>query len=106
MIGDGAITVPPGSDLPPVAERPANADHGDWASVAMQLVARAAPLKIAEVIVDHLGQPPAIADAVAPASSTCALIRLWVAAQVGPVRRRRPGSGAARCVRVASTSSS
>ena len=38
-IGDGAITVPPGSDLPPVGlERPANADHGDWASnVAMQL---------------------------------------------------------------------
>ena len=98
-IGDGAITVPPGSDLPPVGlERPANADHGDWASnVAMQLapVARAAPLKIAEAIVDHLGQPPAIADAsvAPPGFINLRLDPAWVAAQVGPVRDAGLGFG-------------
>ncbi|HEX2844018.1 MAG TPA: arginine--tRNA ligase, partial [Candidatus Limnocylindria bacterium] len=53
-IADGSLPVAPGTELPPVGiERPANPDHGDWASnIAMQLapVARAAPMRIAQTI--------------------------------------------------------
>ena len=98
-IDDGAIDFPPEADLPPVGlERPANPEHGDWASnVAMQLapVARAAPLKIADAIVTHLDRPAAIADAsvAPPGFINLRLDPGWVAAQVGPIREAGLGYG-------------
>ncbi|MGZ8563004.1 MAG: arginine--tRNA ligase, partial [Candidatus Limnocylindria bacterium] len=70
-IASGAFTIPVDTTLPAIGiERPANPDHGDWASnVAMQLapVARLAPMRVAQAIVDHLQRPAAIASAeVAP----------------------------------------
>src|SRR5688572_13459406 len=65
-IAAGDLAVPAGSALPEIGlERPANPDHGDWASnIAMQLapVARAAPMRIAESIVAHLERPPSVAS--------------------------------------------
>ena len=52
--------------LPPIGlERPANPDHGDWASnAAMQLapVARAAPIRIAETLLEHFERPASVAE--------------------------------------------
>jgi arginyl-tRNA synthetase len=98
-IGEGAIRVPPDADLPPVGlERPANPEHGDWASnVAMQLapVARAAPLTIADAIVARLEHSQAIAEAsvAPPGFINLRLDPGWVAAQVGPVRNAGLGFG-------------
>src|SRR6188508_2136955 len=84
----GALTIGEGANLPPIGlERPANPDHGDWASnVAMQLapVVRAAPLAIAGAIHDHFGPSPAIAsvEAAAPGFLNIRLAPSWVAAQV------------------------
>jgi arginyl-tRNA synthetase len=91
-IAAGDLAIPEGTRLPEVGlERPANPDHGDFASnAAMQLapVARAAPIRIAEAIVAHLERPPSIAElSVAPPGFLN--LRLdpgWVAAQVGPIR--------------------
>ena len=64
-IAAGAFTPLADAPLPAVGlEKPANPDHGDWASnVAMQLapVARAAPMRIAETLREHFEPPPAIA---------------------------------------------
>ena len=91
-IAAGAIAAPEGVDLPAIGlERPAHPDHGDWASnVAMQLapVARAAPLRIAEAIVEHLERPPSIAgvEVAPPGFLNFRLEPAWLAAQVGPIR--------------------
>ena len=65
-IADGTLTLADGASLPPVGiERPANPDHGDWASnAAMQLapVLRAAPMQIAEAIRDHFEPPASVAE--------------------------------------------
>jgi arginyl-tRNA synthetase len=90
-IADGSLAVAADAVLPEVGlEQPAKAEHGDWASnVAMQLapLARAAPMRIAATIVDHLERPPSIADvSVAPPGFlNFRLDATWVAAQVGPI---------------------
>ncbi len=91
-IADGTLTLADGASLPPVGiERPANPDHGDWASnAAMQLapVLRAAPMQIAAAIRDHFDPPGSVAElsVAAPGFLNFRLDPAWVAAQVGPVR--------------------
>jgi arginyl-tRNA synthetase len=95
----GVLALPPNAPLPPVGlERPANADHGDWASnAAMQLapVARSAPLKIAEAIRDHFEAPPSIAsiEIAAPGFLNLRLAPDWLAAQAGPILEAGAGFG-------------
>ena len=90
-IGAGALTVPSDAVLPPIGiERPANPDHGDWATnAAMQLapVARSAPMRIAEALASHFEPPPSIAsvEIAAPGFLNLRLDPGWVAAQVGPI---------------------
>ena len=90
-IAAGAIAIPAGASLPPIGlERPANPAHGDWASnAAMQLapVARAAPMRLAEAILEHLDRPPSIAavEIAAPGFLNLRLDPAWVAGQVGRV---------------------
>src|SRR5687767_10629115 len=84
--GDIAVA---GGVLPDIGlERPANPEHGDFASnLAMQLapVARAAPMRIADAILTHFQPPPAVADAAVapPGFVNLRLDAGWVAAQVG-----------------------
>jgi arginyl-tRNA synthetase len=91
-IRSGALTIAPDATLPTVGlERPANPDHGDWASnAAMQLapVARTAPMRIAEALLEHFEPPSSIAAAsvAAPGFLNFRLDPEWVAAQVGPIR--------------------
>jgi arginyl-tRNA synthetase len=91
-LAQGALTRPEGKPLPEVGiERPANLDHGDWASnAAMQLapVLRAAPMRIAETIREHFDPPPSVAElsVAAPGFLNFRLDPAWVAAQVGPIR--------------------
>ena len=91
-IAAGDLTIPPGASMPDVGlERPANRDHGDWASnIAMQLapVARAAPMRIAEAIAAHLDKPPSVSEVevAAPGFLNLRLDAGWVAAQAGPIR--------------------
>jgi arginyl-tRNA synthetase len=98
-IASGAIAIPEGSALPPVGlERPANPEHGDWATnAAMQLapIARAAPLAIAGAILDHLDRPPAIAtvDVAPPGFLNIRLDPSWLVAQVGPILEAGSGYG-------------
>ena len=90
-IAAGAISIPEGLALPDIGlERPAQREHGDWASnAAMQLapVARAAPLHIAGAILEHLDRPPSIAgiEAAPPGFLNIRLDPGWVAAQVRTV---------------------
>lgn len=90
-IGSGAIAIPPGAPLPAIGiERPANPDHGDWASnVAMQLApaARMAPMRIAQAIVGHLERPDSIAlvEVAPPGFLNLRLDPSWVAGQVGAI---------------------
>jgi arginyl-tRNA synthetase len=90
-IASGTLAVPPDAALPAIGlERPANPDHGDWASnVAMQLApaARMAPMRIAQAIVEHLERPDSIAsvEVAPPGFLNLRLDPAWVAAQVGPV---------------------
>src|SRR5688572_25393774 len=87
----GALAIDNGAPTPAVGlERPANPDHGDWASnAAMQLapVARAAPLQIAEALLEHFEPPPSVAEvSVAPPGFlNFRLDPAWIAAQVGPI---------------------
>ncbi len=95
----GALQVPDEAPLPPIGlERPANPDHGDWASnVAMQLapVARAAPIRIAETLLEHFEPPPSVAEVsvAAPGFLNFRLDPAWVASQVGPIRDAGPDFG-------------
>jgi len=98
-IESGALSIPEGITLPPVGlERPANPEHGDWATnAAMQLapIARAAPLAIAGAILDHLDPLPAIAtvDVAAPGFLNIRLDPSWLVAQVGPILEAGAGYG-------------
>ena len=91
-IRSGALSIGPDATLPAVGlERPANPDHGDWASnAAMQLapVARAAPMRIADALLQHFEPPASIAAAsvAAPGFLNFRLDPAWVAGQVGPIR--------------------
>ncbi len=93
------LTVAEGQTLPAIGlERPANPEHGDWASnVAMQLapVVRSAPMRIAEAILANFDAPPAV-GAIEIAPPGFLNVRLdpgWVAAQVGPIREAGPSFG-------------
>ena len=98
-IAAGDLPVAEGTALPEVRiERPANPEHGDWASnIAMQLApaARTAPMRIAETILAHLERPAAIGDiaAAAPGFLNIRLDAGWVAAQVGPICASGPAYG-------------
>ncbi|HJP72223.1 MAG TPA: arginine--tRNA ligase, partial [Candidatus Limnocylindria bacterium] len=91
-IRSGALSIGPDATLPAVGlERPANPDHGDWASnAAMQLapVARAAPMRIADALLQHFEPPASIAAAsvAAPGFLNFRLDPAWIAGQVGPIR--------------------
>jgi len=90
-IASGAIAVPAEAPMPVIGiERPANPDHGNWASnVAMQLApaARMAPMRIAQAIIDHLERPASIAsvEVAPPGFLNLRLDHAWVGAQVGPI---------------------
>ncbi len=98
-IEDGSLSVGADAELPEVnLERPANRQHGDWASnIAMQLapVVRMAPMRIAEAILSHLDPPAAIAvaETAAPGFVNIRLEPGWVAAQVGPILEAGPRYG-------------
>jgi len=98
-VESGALTVPDEASLPAIGlERPANPDHGDWASnAAMQLapVARSAPLRIAETLLEHFEPPPSIAEVsvAAPGFLNFRLDPAWVAAQVGTIVEAGPDFG-------------
>jgi arginyl-tRNA synthetase len=98
-IAAGAIPAGEGSQLPPIGlERPAHPEHGDWASnVAMQLapIARLAPLRIAESILEHFERPASVAavEVAPPGFLNFRLDPAWVAAQVGPTRDAGMGYG-------------
>src|SRR5918999_6183161 len=91
-VASGALTIPDGVAMPPIGlERPANPEHGDWASnAAMQLapVARSAPSRIAESLLEHFEPPAAIAEVsvAAPGFLNLRLDPAWVADQVGAIR--------------------
>jgi len=98
----GDLVLPESAVLPEIRiERPAHPEHGDYASnIAMQLapLVRAAPLRIAEAIRQHLGHPPGV-DEVAVAPPGFLNLRLspdWVAAQVGAIRSAGPAYGRVR----------
>jgi arginyl-tRNA synthetase len=90
-IATGALRVPEGAPLPEIGiERPANPEHGDWATnAAMQLapVVRAAPMQIAAVLLEHLDRPPSIgaASSAPPGFLNFRVDPAWVAGQVGPI---------------------
>lgn len=85
------LVLPEGAALPePSVERPALADHGDYATnAAMQLapVARSSPMTIAETLVRHLEPPTGVGGATVerPGFINWRLDPEWVAAQVAPV---------------------
>ena len=97
-IAAGAIAAE-GTQLPAIGlERPAHPEHGDWASnVAMQLapIARSAPMRIAEAILEQFDRPAAIAtvEVAPPGFLNFRLDPAWVAAQVGPIRDAGMGYG-------------
>ncbi len=98
----GDLRLPDGARLPEVRiEQPAHPEHGDYASnAAMQLapVLRAAPLRIAETIRQHLGLPPGVAEvSVAPPGFlNLRLDPAWVAAQVATIREEGSAFGRLR----------
>jgi arginyl-tRNA synthetase len=87
----GELVLPEGVALPePSVERPALAEHGDYATnAAMQLapLARSSPLAIAETLVHHLEPPPGVGAATVerPGFINWRLDPGWVAAQVSSV---------------------
>src|SRR5687767_15786321 len=91
-IDSGALTIPPEALAPAVElERPANPDHGDWATnAAMKLapLARSSPMRIAEALLHHFEPPASIAEAsvAIPGFINFRLSPEWVAAQVGLIR--------------------
>ena len=90
-IESGALAISEDAQLPEIGlERPANQDHGDWASnAAMQLapVVRSSPMRIAETLLEHLDPPASVAEvSVAPPGFlNVRLDPAWVGAQVGPI---------------------
>src|SRR5438094_3467814 len=85
--------------LPPVSiQRPARAEHGDYATnAAMQLapVARIPPMRIAEALVTELQLPEAMgtAEVAPPGFINIRLEAGWVASQVGAILRAGAGYG-------------
>jgi arginyl-tRNA synthetase len=87
----GDLALPDGQEPPPVhIERPARPEHGDYATnAALQLapVVRSSPMRIAEVLRQHLGSPPGVAEtSVAPPGFiNLKLDPAWVAGQVAAI---------------------
>ena len=85
--------------LPPVSiQRPARAEHGDYATnAAMQLapMARMPPMRIAEALVTELELPEAMgsAEVAPPGFINIRLEAGWVASQVGAILRAGTGYG-------------
>ena len=98
-VATGALPATGDAALPAVGlEKPANPDHGDWASnAAMRLapILRRSPMEIAETIREHMAPPPSITEiSVAPPGFlNLRLDPVWVAAQVGPIRVAGPEYG-------------
>ncbi|MGH2484357.1 MAG: arginine--tRNA ligase [Candidatus Limnocylindria bacterium] len=90
-VAAGELVLPQGAALPePSVERPALAEHGDYATnAAMQLapLARSAPLAIAETLVRHLEPPTGVGGATVerPGFINWRLNPEWVAVQVASV---------------------
>jgi len=88
-----------GVALPPVTiQRPARAEHGDYATnVAMQLapLTRMAPMRIAEAIVATLELPEGMgsAEVAPPGFINVRLDAAWVASQVGEILREGDAFG-------------
>jgi arginyl-tRNA synthetase len=101
-IAAGELPVPEGAALPTVGiERPARAEHGDFASnAAMQLapLARRAPMVIAETLREELGSPPGVlaASVAPPGFLNLQLDPAWVAGQVATIRAAGDGYGRVR----------
>ncbi len=91
-VASGALNPADGATLPAVSiERPARAEHGDFATnAALQLapIVRRAPMQIADVLRNELGTPPGVADVVVapPGFINLRLSEAWLAGQVGPIR--------------------
>jgi len=87
-IAAGTLTIADPDALPPVSiERPARAEHGDYATnAAMQLAPRArmAPMRIAEALVAALELPEGMgsAEVAPPGFINIRLDPAWVAAQL------------------------
>ena len=87
-VAAGELVLPEGAALPqPTVERPALAEHGDYATnAAMQLapLVRTAPLAIAEILVRHLEAPAAVGTTTVekPGFINWRLDSGWVASQV------------------------
>lgn len=90
-VASGELAVPADAALPaPTVERPAHAEHGDYATnAAMQLapLARQAPLVIAEILVRHLATPAGVGPATVerPGFINWRLDPTWLAGQVNPI---------------------
>jgi arginyl-tRNA synthetase len=90
-IGAGELNLPTGAHPSFSVERPARPEHGDYATnLAMQLapLARAAPMRIAEVLRAQLRLPDGVAE-VSVAPPGFLNLRLdpgWVAGQVAAIR--------------------
>jgi arginyl-tRNA synthetase len=98
-VAAGELALPEGAELPaPVVERPALAEHGDYATnAALQLapLARSAPMAIAETLVRHL-EPPAAVGATTverPGFVNWRLDPAWVASQVPVILAAGPAWG-------------
>jgi arginyl-tRNA synthetase len=95
----GALNIPDDAQLPEIGlERPANPAHGDWASnAAMQLspIARMAPMRIAETLVEYFEATPLVADisVAAPGFLNIRLDPAAVATQVGAILAAGPEFG-------------
>ena len=95
----GALDIPVDANLPEIGlERPANPEHGDWASnVAMQLapLARMAPMRIAQAILENFEAPPVVAEAsvAAPGFLNFRLDPSAVASRVGAIVDAGPDYG-------------
>jgi len=95
----GALDIPDDADLPEIGlERPANPEHGDWASnVAMQLapLARMAPMRIAQAIIDNFQAPPIVAEisVAAPGFLNIRLDPSAVASRIAAILEAGPAFG-------------
>jgi arginyl-tRNA synthetase len=98
-VAAGELALPEAAMLPqPGVERPALAEHGDYATnAAMQLapLARSSPLAIAEILVRHLAPPSAVGETTVerPGFINWRLDPAWVAGQVPAILAAGPEWG-------------
>jgi arginyl-tRNA synthetase len=98
-VAAGELRIPDGAALPqPTIERPAIAEHGDFATnAAMQLapLVRSAPLGIAETLVRHFEPPPGVGDTRVepPGFINWRFDPAWVADQVSTILAAGPAWG-------------